>query len=47
MKTCTDPDFEVSVDSVRRSTVKASEWERNIYPIYGQRVEKEFALKSQ
>jgi hypothetical protein len=26
MKTCTDPNFEVPVDSVRRSTVEASEW---------------------
>jgi hypothetical protein len=28
VKTCTKPDFKVSGDDVRRSTVKASEWSK-------------------
>jgi hypothetical protein len=46
MKICTDPDFAVSVDSVRRSIIEASEWSKSSYLIYGQRAEKKSVLKS-
>jgi hypothetical protein len=31
VKTCNGPDFEVSIDIVRRSTVEASEWGKSSY----------------
>jgi hypothetical protein len=47
MKICTDPDFKVSVDSVRRSTVEASQWGKSSCLTYGQRAEKKYVLESQ
>jgi hypothetical protein len=41
LKTCLDPDFEVTMESVRRSTIEASEW-GIFYLIYGQRVRRRF-----
>jgi hypothetical protein len=47
VKTCTDLDFRVSTDSVRRSTVKALEWSKKSHLIYGIEVERKSTLKNQ
>jgi hypothetical protein len=31
VKVCTDPDFRVSTDHVRRSTIQASEWSKKFF----------------
>jgi hypothetical protein len=45
MKTCTDPNFEVPVDSVRRSTVEASEWGKKFLSDIWSKGGKEIALE--
>jgi hypothetical protein len=46
VRTCTDRDFKVFADHVRRSNVEASEWSKNSYLIYGRKVEKKLASKN-
>lgn len=46
VKACTDPDFEVSVDNVKRSAIDASEWGKSYYLIYGTKAERKLASKN-
>lgn len=46
VKTCLDPDFEVSMESFRRSTIEASEWGNFLSDIWS-KGEKEISLRSQ
>jgi hypothetical protein len=45
LKTCLDPDFKVSIEHVKRSTVEASEWGKNFLFDIWLKGEKEIALE--
>jgi hypothetical protein len=47
LKTYLDPDFKVSKEHVKRSTVEASKWGNNFCLTYGRRVGRRLPLKSQ
>jgi aspartokinase-like uncharacterized kinase len=45
MKVCTDPDFRVSTDHVRRSTIEASEWYKKFLSDIWKKSGKEISIK--
>jgi hypothetical protein len=44
VRTCTDLDFKVFVDHIRRSTGEASDWSKFFYPTYGRKVKRKYVL---
>jgi hypothetical protein len=44
VRTCTDLDFKVFADHIRRSTGEASDWSNFFYPTYGRKAKRKYIL---